>query len=112
MKSEDLQALAGRLDSYANLLICGEMVEDLRAAARVVREAHKHRWRPITEMHEDHSLCVVMNVRDPNPPHVAAVIDDNFEQNVEAYGWTHFQQILLTFDEAADLLEAIEGSLG
>ncbi len=100
-----LDALCMGADAITRI---SQLEADLREAraqlAEARRDAEKRRWRPISEMHEDHSCCVVMNIHDPNPPHVACTLDDDFEENVAAYGWTHFQQILFTTDEAYELL--------
>ncbi len=69
----------------------------------VTCEKCRPRWRPISEMHEDHGPCVVMDIEDPGRLEMGHVCD--VERDWEEWA-THFAPILpLTNEEADALLE-------
>ncbi len=73
----------------------------------ILRLLEKLRWRPISEIHEDHGICVAVNMRDPNPPQITHVCDPAFSEDAIEYEWTHFQPSYLGNEEAELLLAAL-----
>lgn len=59
-------------------------------------------WRPITAMHEDLGLCVLMDINDPG----RLAIGNNLDIDFDDAGWTHFHQISrLTHEDAERMRE-------
>ena len=59
----------------------------LLAAVKELRDIH--RWRPISELHEDYGQCVLINIADPG--HV--VMGNNLDAWFDETDWTHFARI-------------------
>jgi hypothetical protein len=69
---------------------------DLRAKLK------RYDWRPIAEMHEDHSTCVVIDIRDPGSVQVMNVCDTDYNPE----DWTHFAMLPELTNEMAEKLIA------
>ncbi len=60
-------------------------------------------WRPISEIHEDYGLCVLMNINDPGDMKVG----NNLDLDFDPIRFTHFHQVApLTHEDAERLSQA------
>lgn len=73
-------------------------------ANAVIAEHERRKWKPISKAHEDFSVCLFVNMRDPATYHVGTVLDDYWEEMAQEQGWTHFSPVLLTNETAQALL--------
>lgn len=98
-----IEALEGHLRATQGFMD----TDDIRAALTHLRAAlEQTEWRPIAEAHEDHGVCVFVDIREPDPL-CASTLDSDFEESREWYGWTHFMPVRLSNQEAERLKAAM-----
>ncbi len=100
-----LRALArewcGKADEASLDATAGHVL--LALAKECVRLRARYRWRPIEEIHEDYSLCVLIDIHDPGGAEVGSNLDTDYDESQ----WTHFAQLPeLTNDEAERLISS------
>ena len=61
-------------------------------------------WRPIAEAHEDHGYCNFICLTEDMGIQLSSTLDDDYAEELEWYGWTHFKPVALSTETAALLL--------
>lgn len=74
----------------------GKMANELR------RFAYRHRWRQISELHEDYGMCVLMNIDDLGYFGIGSNTNIDYNESL----WTHFAPILELGQEEYERLRA------
>lgn len=89
----------GNADEQSMNRVAVDVLLVLAEEARRLRDRAK--WRPISEIHEDYSLCVLIDINGPGGATVGSCMDTDWDESQ----WTHFAQMPeLTNEEAERLI--------